>query len=255
MSDQGGRWVEVRRADGIARTDWRPDEQPPSPDGSRGSWHVVTADGEPSRWEWVPLAVTPAPPAHASPPRLAPSITPEQDSGPRLTAPARTRGALFAQRRLRIGGAVGLGAVALLVGTLAAAKILGGDQSTGLAEVIDPVSGAALRPGQPSSAQVSEAITASFAPFQTFADHTGTLRGSLAVSLTNNSGQMHFFNAEVTAKSTPQGTPIHQETLAVGRLPAGQTATLNFFTRAPSHLFEALSGATFDIEYISVTEE
>jgi hypothetical protein len=53
-----GHWVEV---DG--RRDWVPDDQPPSPDGTPGAWHIVGASGELGEWEWHP-----APPPILTPP-------------------------------------------------------------------------------------------------------------------------------------------------------------------------------------------
>lgn len=43
----GGEWVQVGD-----RRDWVPAEQPPSPDGSPGRWHVVTGSDGAHRWEW-----------------------------------------------------------------------------------------------------------------------------------------------------------------------------------------------------------
>jgi hypothetical protein len=47
-----GRWIGVTLPDGSTRYDWLPDDQPPSPDGAPGSWHVVGAPGEEGHWEW-----------------------------------------------------------------------------------------------------------------------------------------------------------------------------------------------------------
>ena len=47
-----GRWIGVTLRDGSTRYDWVPDDQPPSPDGTPGRWHVVGQSGEPGRWEW-----------------------------------------------------------------------------------------------------------------------------------------------------------------------------------------------------------
>jgi len=71
-----GQWVRVRFADGAQRVDWIPAEQPPSPDGRAGLWHVVpdAADG-PSRWEWHPRADAPAPPRPRPAPDPADAVT------------------------------------------------------------------------------------------------------------------------------------------------------------------------------------
>jgi hypothetical protein len=61
MTDQGGRWVPVVMPDGTERQDWVPDDQPASPDGGPGSWHVVSGG-----WEWHPRpppSMPPGPPA------------------------------------------------------------------------------------------------------------------------------------------------------------------------------------------------
>ena len=52
-----GHWLQV---DG--RRDWIPDDQPPSPDGTPGTWHIVGASGEMGEWEW-----------HPAPPPVVPS--------------------------------------------------------------------------------------------------------------------------------------------------------------------------------------
>ncbi len=50
-----GEWVAVPLADGTARYDWQPAEQPPSPDGTVGVWRLVPGevDGFGS-WAWFP---------------------------------------------------------------------------------------------------------------------------------------------------------------------------------------------------------
>lgn len=48
-----GQWVAVALPGGASRQDWVPAEQPPSPDGSHGWWHVVSDQAVP-RWEWHP---------------------------------------------------------------------------------------------------------------------------------------------------------------------------------------------------------
>jgi hypothetical protein len=56
-----GSWVHVPGRNGSVRRDWVPSEQPPSPDGSAGKWHVVNdLPDATARWEWHPA---PAPPA------------------------------------------------------------------------------------------------------------------------------------------------------------------------------------------------
>jgi hypothetical protein len=53
---------------GFLRQDWVPSEQPASPDGSAGRWHVVSAlSGRDTWWEWHPAPTGPPP----RPPRSA----------------------------------------------------------------------------------------------------------------------------------------------------------------------------------------
>lgn len=48
-----GRWADVAGSDGTVRQIWVPADQPPSPDGTVGEWHVVEDEpGQPTRWEW-----------------------------------------------------------------------------------------------------------------------------------------------------------------------------------------------------------
>lgn len=49
MATPGGHWVAVGD-----RQDWVPNDQPPSPDGTLGLWHVLTDVGGGLRWEWHP---------------------------------------------------------------------------------------------------------------------------------------------------------------------------------------------------------
>lgn len=79
MTD-GGRWEPVHLPDGTWRQDWVPVDQPGSPDGKPGEWHVVQ-DSAGHRWEWfarVGLPLPPAPPP--TPVRL--STEPDFESGP-----------------------------------------------------------------------------------------------------------------------------------------------------------------------------
>ncbi|HEX3825936.1 MAG TPA: RDD family protein [Sporichthyaceae bacterium] len=62
-----GRWVTVKLPDGATREEWIPAEQPPSPDGGPGLWHVVPHPnaGE-SGWVWHPEQAPPLPPTGPS---------------------------------------------------------------------------------------------------------------------------------------------------------------------------------------------
>lgn len=66
-----GDWVAVPVPGEPDRWDFVPTEQPPSPDGTSGTWHVVGGSGvELGRWEWFPTGV-PAPPPPVLPPPAA----------------------------------------------------------------------------------------------------------------------------------------------------------------------------------------
>lgn len=79
MTTSGGQWIRVRFADGGQRLDWIPDEQPGSPDGTVGMWHVVPdpAGGE-SRWEWHPRLAA----AAVAPGGIAPAPVPTTSFAP-----------------------------------------------------------------------------------------------------------------------------------------------------------------------------
>ena len=63
MTTPGGEWVAVPIPGQPDRWDFVPAEQPPSPDGRPGTWHVVGGSGtEVGRWEWFPSAAPPPPP-------------------------------------------------------------------------------------------------------------------------------------------------------------------------------------------------
>jgi hypothetical protein len=83
-----GQWAQVLRPDGSVRHDWVPAEQPPSPDGAPGLWHVVEDQpGEPTRWEWHP-SPEPAPtPQPHEPEHVGPAAAPIDIAA----APARQR--------------------------------------------------------------------------------------------------------------------------------------------------------------------
>lgn len=65
-----GEWVSVTLPDGTGRQDWVPAEQPASPDGGPGRWHIVSDPGGATRWEWHPQlpATVPAVPVYSTAP-------------------------------------------------------------------------------------------------------------------------------------------------------------------------------------------
>lgn len=66
VTTPGGRWIEVGN-----RTDWVPEQQPDSPDGTPGLWCVVREPDDSLRWEWWP-----APPDWRPPPPMPPGPPP-----------------------------------------------------------------------------------------------------------------------------------------------------------------------------------
>lgn len=83
MTTSGGDWVAVPVPGQPERWDYVPAEQPASPDGSPGSWHVVGGSGaEVGTWEWFPAA-PPAPP----PPPPAPMPWETAAPGPAAAEP------------------------------------------------------------------------------------------------------------------------------------------------------------------------
>lgn len=83
MSTPGGEWVAVPIPGGPDRWDFVPAEQPPSPDGGPGRWHVVGGSGtEVGTWEWFPAT---APPPLPPPP---PPVLMPWESTPPAPAPA-----------------------------------------------------------------------------------------------------------------------------------------------------------------------
>jgi hypothetical protein len=89
MGDQGGRWIPVTLPDGTVRQDWVPDDQPGSPDGSPGEWHVVPEEAGGHRWEWCAKPAPTLPPAPPSlPVRQQPeTYRPPTDHGPPSSSP------------------------------------------------------------------------------------------------------------------------------------------------------------------------
>jgi hypothetical protein len=52
---------------GSLRQDWVPSDQPASPDGTSGRWHLVSAlAGAQAHWEWHPSPTVPPPPVRPS---------------------------------------------------------------------------------------------------------------------------------------------------------------------------------------------
>lgn len=103
VAEPGGHWIQVGMPSGQFRNDWIPDQQPASPTGLPGEWHVVIDPfGGPSQWEWFPSpAVRPqsggAPTAkwNAAPQKRAPlpplPPLPASTASPKGRAPSNQR--------------------------------------------------------------------------------------------------------------------------------------------------------------------
>lgn len=98
MTTPGGQWVPVPVPGQPDRWDFVPAEQPPSPDGGPGTWHVVGGSaGEVGTWEWFPSAAAPPPPAPPPPPAATAPTTPlSWDLDTPLPAPPPPVGAVAA---------------------------------------------------------------------------------------------------------------------------------------------------------------
>lgn len=98
MTTPGGQWVPVPIPGQPDRWDFVPAEQPPSPDGSPGTWHVVGGSGsEVGTWEWfpsTPAAASAPPPPPPPPPAPVAPLTWDLDTP--LPAPPPPVGAVAA---------------------------------------------------------------------------------------------------------------------------------------------------------------
>lgn len=261
MSD-GGRWVDVPQPDGTSRRDWRPDDQPPSPDGGPGSWHVVTGGGQANRWEWIPAAVVPPPPPIGAPQDpsgaqwLSPAAQGAARSGAGATAPLAQSPAAGAGRprhpllpaSLRSGRALVVGAgvlAALVVAASVVPMIIGSDGGSGYDRAA--VAAATTQNDQ----RLAQEFPASFSAFQIVPNNTGGRAGYMQVSFTNNGTTQVFFDAVVEAVG-PGGEQIAQTTTRVGGLDPGQTSTQTIFTSLPDEKLDPMTSATVRVTRYSV---
>lgn len=245
MSD-GGRWVEVTRPDGTARRDWRPDEQPPSPDGGEGSWHVVTGGGEADRWEWMAApAPVPMPPAAWNSP-LTQGMAPPPHGTATIAAPApaalsEQRGGVKARRgpavNPRIVAGVAGALAVVVVGIVLAGKLLGGANADVAA---DPATRDGILQAQASTLQ--QEIGVAFSAFQIGVDQAGQRTGSMQVNFTNNGGQTRYFQATVQATGS-DGAVIGQEDVLVVALAPGQSIARPVFASVPQDKLDAMAAA------------
>ncbi len=92
ITTMSGKWVQANLPDGSVRQDWVPADQPPSPDGSAGVWHVVEkTPGQPTRWEWHATTPTPTatPPLSVPPPPDVPGAGEPEVGTSGQTSPGR----------------------------------------------------------------------------------------------------------------------------------------------------------------------
>lgn len=249
MSD-GGRWVEITRPDGTTRRDWRPDEQPPSPDGGPGDWHVVLGvGGAPDDWAWIPMAAPAAPPRSpewmsppagdagttavltAAPPAPSAKVKKERTgSEPREGARSRKTMAI-------VGGA----AAAVIVAALVGAQAMGGGSGGG---GIDPAAVAAQE--QAAAAQLTQEIVPGFGTFQIVGDPVAGRRGYLEVTFTNSGQSTKYFDVVVEAVGA-DGVAIATSSAQVAGVDPGQSNMQTMFTNVPADQLDAVAGASFRI--------
>ncbi|MBA3742177.1 hypothetical protein [Sporichthya sp.] len=103
MTTPGGEWVAVTNPGEPDRWDYVPVEQPPSPDGGPGQWHVVGGSGtEVGKWEWFPATAPPPPPP---PPVLMPWETASPTPAPWEPTPSAPAPAVGEQETAPVFGA------------------------------------------------------------------------------------------------------------------------------------------------------
>ncbi len=194
MDPSDGEWVERTLPDGDVRRVWRPDEQPPSPDGLFGSWYVVSDDGG-DRWEWVPV------------PRRT-------DAGVvRTEEPAAPMAPPVLSRRSVIGWVAAAALTAVIVGVAAV-------QGGGSAE---------FRPA--SAEDLAQDIGIVFDRFQIADEGYLGRSGGLAVTFINQGRTARTFWTTIAA--TGPGGLIATETLAVQGLEPGKATSQTAFAEDP----------------------
>lgn len=211
MDSSDGEWVDLPGPDGDVRRVWRPDEQPPSPDGGFGSWYLVSEEGEDrpewvSAWHWTeaPAAPVVAEPAAAS-------------------RPAEQR---LMTRRFVLGWAAATAAAA------------------GLVVGIDALHGGDRAPDQTATAaDLARDIGVSFDRFAVTDDVYDGKHGGLAVTFVNQGKTARTFWTSIQADGL-RGV-IAVETIAVQNLKPGESTTQTAFAANPQ--VDALAAATFRV--------
>lgn len=209
MESSDGEWVELEQPDGRMRRVWRPDEQPPSPDGTFGSWYVVTEEGS-DRWEWVSAWQWTA--VEEQPALVAREEPPVPTEPPLLT------------RRFVLGWGAAVALTAVVVGGIA----LRG-------------SSAQARPA--TAAELAQEIGVSFGRFE-IADQGYLGRsGGLMVTFINQGRATRSF--WTTIQAAGPGGVLATETLRVQDLEAGASITQPAFAADPN--LSGLAAATFTV--------
>lgn len=214
MDASDGEWVELATPDGNTRRVWRPDAQPPSPDGQFGTWYVVT-DGGSDRWEWVSAWRWTE--AEAEPATVQPAL-PVQPAEQRLLT-----------RRFVIGW----GAAA----TLTAVVVLG------VAAVRD---GGSARAQPATAAELAREIGVSFGRYEILDEGYLGRSGGLVVTIINQGGSTRTF--WITIEAAGPGGVLAAETIAVRDLGPGRTTSRTAFGELPN--LEGLAAARFTVTAI-----
>ncbi|MGQ0844718.1 MAG: hypothetical protein ACT4QF_11330 [Sporichthyaceae bacterium] len=212
MDSSDGEWVELEQPDGVLRRLWRPDEQPASPDGTFGTWYVVTLDGV-DRLEWFSRGTFAAVPVAPAPTRLAPEPAAEPVE----------RG-LFT-RRFVVGWT--------LAATATAALVIGvGGLGGGGSEYVPP-----------TAAELAPEIGVSFGRFAIEDDVFDGRSGGVPVTIVNLGRTTRTF--WTTIEAVGPGGVLATETLAVRQLRAGEATTRSAFADVPN--LDGLAAATFAV--------
>ncbi|MGQ0463949.1 MAG: hypothetical protein ACT4QG_01390 [Sporichthyaceae bacterium] len=239
----GGRWVEAPQANGTVRRDWRPDEQPPSPDGTPGSWHVVSGDGQADRWEWIPAAGLSGPPQFLPPP--APGKGAKAPSSPGSARPAIPSALRSPKALVAVAAVAGLVAAGLVV-----PRLLG--SGSGGAGPADPAVVAELTRIEGDA--VSREVAASFSAFQVGTDANGQSVALVQATFTNNGSSQQNFQALVEAVDAGTGASLGEDTALVLRLAPGQSTTVPMFQNLPGDRWQAMGTATFAVKSFTKTQ-
>lgn len=217
MDPTAGEWVELDQPDGTVRRVWRPDEQPPSPDGTFGTWYVVAED-DAERYEWISAWTWTA--VEETPASVVAPAEPPPPEPPRLLS-----------RRFVLGWGAAAAATAVLVVGIGALR------------------GDSARSEPATAAELGREIGISFDRFAI--DDQGYLGrfGGLSVTFINQGEKTRTFWATIQAAGT-RGV-LATETIHVRDLRSGATTTQAAFSADPN--LDGLASSTFTVTRIDVT--